>query len=546
MSNIIDLRETSPDHWQAKYQGNYGVYTVKINTDGKHRGTFSCSCPSDYYPCKHIAIVEAAIAERLAKNAGNRKKGKDPEMNVEEVLKKLTREELYDFMVKIVKNNPDLTNAVFLEFAEKIEDESNNKYVSVIRRGLETITFDEDDYYSEYDLYIDVLDEWAEKAEGFLKEKNPREAVLIAQAYIEEFARWLWETADSDLVDYIPETYHSRPFEILEKAAADSGSSKEKQVDVKELYDYCMAEMSKKKYAGLYMVDCFNDLLMTLSITVNPEAFIAVQHNLLDKVQDKSSYEAEKILDRIVGFYRKCHEPKKAWQYVEENIQINSFRRMVVEKRIKQKKFTEAKKLIHDYIDQRKNTYDSDEWNEYLLQIAQKEKDIPAIRSISYLFIKNEFDEQYYRIYKSAFSAGEWAEEFENLLRYYGTKKSFWGDPAADLLAAEGLAERLMEHVGKKLSLEKMEKYYAFFAAAFPQETLALFRKAVDQYAADNTGRNHYEHIVNVFNKMKKIPGGEALTADMKAQYLIKYKNRRAMVEILKGPETPIIPRFKR
>jgi hypothetical protein len=32
---------------------------------------------------------------------------------------------------------------------------------------------------------------------------------------------------------------------------------------------------------------------------------------------------------------------------------------------------------------------------------------------------------------------------------------------------------------------------------------------------------------------MKKIPGGDAVVADMKAQYLVKYKNRRAMTEIL-------------
>ncbi|MDR0657289.1 MAG: hypothetical protein LBG22_13330, partial [Treponema sp.] len=87
--------------------------------------------------------------------------------------------------------------------------------------------------------------------------------------------------------------------------------------------------------------------------------------------------------------------------------------------------------------------------------------------------------------------------------------------------------------IGKKHSLEKMERYYTFFAAAFPEKTLALFRKALDQYAANNTGRTCYEHIVNVFKKMKKIPGGDAAVADMKAQYRIKYKNRRAMMEIL-------------
>jgi hypothetical protein len=307
-----------------------------------------------------------------------------------------------------------------------------------------------------------------------------------------------------------------------------------------------MAEVSKKKYAGLYMADCFNNLLMTLSATVNPEAFIALQHNLFDKVQDKSSYGAEKILRRLVDFYTKRHEPKRAWQYVEENIQIESFRRMVVEKRIKQKKFSEAKKLVRDYIDKKENKYRSDDWDDYLLQIAQGEKDIPAIRSISYSFIKDNFDEQYYRTYKSAFSAGEWPEQFEKLFQHYEASKNSWHDHAADLLAAEGMAERLMEHIGKKLSLEKVENYHGFFAAAFPEKTLALFRKAVDQYAENNTGRTCYEHIVNVFEKMERIPGGASVTADMKAQYLIKYKNRRAMVETLKGPETPVMPRFKK
>jgi hypothetical protein len=523
--SIIDLRETSPNHWQAKYSGNYGVYTVKINTDGKHRGNFSCSCPSDYYPCKHIAMVEEAIVERIAKNAENRNGGKGPKISVGDLLKKLTREELYDFMVRLAKNNPDLTNAVFLEFSEKVENKGGNKYAPLIQKGLENVELDKDGYYDEMEIDIDVLDEWAEKAGQFLKKENPREAVLIAQAYIEEFASWLQKT--SDVVDYIGETYQFQPFEILEKAARDT------QINIKDLHDYCMAEVSKKKYAGLYMADCFNDLLMTLSAKVNPEAFIKLQQNLLDKVQDKSSYEAEKILGRIVEFYTNCREPKKAWQYVEENIQIESFRRKVVEKRIKQKKFVEAKKIIHDYIDTKQNKYRSNEWDDYLLQVARAEKDIPATRGISYSFIKDNFNEQYYRIYKSTFDAGEWEGEFENLLGQYEKEKGLWSDPAADLLSAEGKTERLLEHIGKNLSLEKLEKYYASFATAFSEKTLALFQKALDQYAKNNTGRDHYEHIIRVFKKMKKIPGGAAVAADIKTRYLVTYKNRRAMVEIL-------------
>jgi hypothetical protein len=254
-------------------------------------------------------------------------------------------------------------------------------------------------------------------------------------------------------------------------------------------------------------------------------------------VRDKGSYEAEKILCRIIEFHRSRNQNGKAWNYVEDNIQIERFRCQVVEKRIKEKKFDEAKKLIHDYIDKKENKYHSDDWDKYLLQIARREKDVPAIRGISYSFIENEFDKQYYSIYKSAFSPDEWPEKFEALFRHYERKKDFGDDPAADLLAAEGMAERLMGHMEKKLSLEKMERYYRFFADAFPENTLALFRKAVDLYAENNTGRSYYEHIVETFKKMEKIPGGDAAVAEMKDQYRTRYKNRRAMMEILNRNE---------
>ena len=141
MSNIISLQETSPNHWRAKYQGNYGVYTIKITTDGKQTVDFSCSCPSDYYPCKHIAMIEEAIAGRIMQNAKSKKNGRGKGVSAEDVLKKLSREEMYDFTVRLVKNNPDLSNAVLLEFAEKIETKNDNKYAPVIRRALEEQAF---------------------------------------------------------------------------------------------------------------------------------------------------------------------------------------------------------------------------------------------------------------------------------------------------------------------------------------------------------------------------------------------------------------------
>jgi hypothetical protein len=49
-TGIVELHRIAENQWKAKYQGNYGVYTIKITTNGKKTVKFSCFFPSDYYP----------------------------------------------------------------------------------------------------------------------------------------------------------------------------------------------------------------------------------------------------------------------------------------------------------------------------------------------------------------------------------------------------------------------------------------------------------------------------------------------------------------
>jgi hypothetical protein len=395
MIDIIDLCETSPNHWRAKYQGNYGIYTIHITTDGEKTVDFSCSCPSSGYPCKHIAMIEDAIAERVAKGQKNWNKEK---AGAEKLLKTLSKEELYDFLLRQIQFNPDLTNAFFLEFSSKLENAHQNKYSLVLRRALEAIELNEDDYYYEEEyMDLDILDQWFEKARQHLEKNNFQEAVLIAQACIEEFALWL-DNAGDEYSEWVSDVYQSVPFDILKTAIKENG------VDVQKLYDYCMTELPKKKYAGTDMYDNFNNLLIAFPAEVSGDAFIKLQDSLLDAVEDKSSYEAKKILQRKIEFYQNNHKPKQAWKLIEENIQISDFRKILVEKKIEKKEFSEAKKLVRDFIDDPQSQHERrspDNWDDYLLDIAQKEKDVPAIRRISHSFIERFFHEDYYKIWLS-------------------------------------------------------------------------------------------------------------------------------------------------
>ncbi|MCL2600663.1 MAG: SWIM zinc finger family protein, partial [Treponema sp.] len=60
------MRKVAENEWKAKYQGHYGLYNIRLTIDGEKAVKYYCSCPSCYHPCKHIGIIENAIASQAA------------------------------------------------------------------------------------------------------------------------------------------------------------------------------------------------------------------------------------------------------------------------------------------------------------------------------------------------------------------------------------------------------------------------------------------------------------------------------------------------
>jgi len=523
--SIINLQEISPNLWKALYQGNYGKYTIKIKFEAKKIVNFSCSCPSDYYPCKHIPMVEKAINERIAKN--------DKEHNValDQLLKDLSQKELYDFIINQAKYNPQLKNAILLAFMHKTNKKctsDHSNYTQILRETLAEFHIDYENI-EHYDFTeIEALDQWLDKAQEYVEQNNQNEAILICKACIEEYASWYEKQDFED--EYFGIDYQERPFDILSQIISMP------EANCKDLFDYCKIEMLKPKYAKTVMRNGFNELLTELSAVVGPDDFIELQDKLLKEINDKKSFEAQKILQRKIDFYQKNGQSDKALDVINENLQIESLRRQLVEKLIAENKLKEAKKLINDFISENESRFTIDSWYELKLKTAQKEKDIPEIRLASFWFIKHGFIHNYYDIYKLTFNKEEWPEKMENLISYYekAYKKSFCSY-IADVLQTEGQKERLMEYIEKHLSVDNLVKYYAEFSSLYPEKTLSLFRRAIDEYAKNNTGREHYERVANLLKRMIKMEGGRELVKEMIEQYRFLYKSRKAMMEIMNG-----------
>ncbi|GBU27318.1 hypothetical protein R84B8_00848 [Treponema sp. R8-4-B8] len=521
-TGIIELRKITDNQWKAKYQGNYGVYIIKITTDGKKTVDFYCSCPSDYSPCKHISIIKEAIAKKIA---ADEDEGKYGGLRLEDFIGNVSAEKLRKFIIAQAKYNTELSNAILLEFSANVGNIKGNKYSRLIQAALASVPHDEDDYYLEECLNIDVLDQWIDKARNYVRLKEYDEALLICKALIEEYSQWLYNIEENVSMIF-PSEYQYVPFDIMNNMI--------EHIDKKELYNYCMTEMKKKKYEETDFYYDFQQLFENLAAFINPDAFIAMQDKLFAGVKDKSSHEAETILQRKINFYRRLGQKKKAWEIIKENMQIESFRLIVVKRKIEKQNFRTAKKLINDFINSKEKSleefFDS-KWLVLLLDIAQKEKDILAIRMLSYKFIKKHFNKKRFQIYKATFSPAEWANEREKLFMLYSGTKGF-NSSAAEFLVAENEIERLVNYIDKYLYMDELERYYKVFASDYPEKTLEMFKKVLVPYAT-NTGRSHYDHISFILKKMSQIKGGEKTVSDLVADFRICYKNRRAMMEVL-------------
>lgn len=526
-NDIISLQETSENTWQAKYQGNYGFHKIKIKLTNGKVDDFSCSCPSDYSPCKHIGMIKEAIDHRVIKMT---KSPKEETISVEKLLQQVPHKELVNFIVQQAKYNPELTKKLFLEFLHKTTEKKENNYATLLRSAFEDLELDDDEYYGyqEDAIEIEILDELFEKASEFISQKRFDEAITICKACIEEYAQWL-EELDTDMVDYLDPNYSERPFELLSEIAFQPG------VNAHDLFQYCMSEMDKPNYSDSGLDDNFHDLLAELAQTDEDKmAFISLQNRLLKNIGNKNSNEAEEVIARIIAFFRMNNQEEKAWQLVEGNIQFESFRKQVVQQKITDGKLGEAKKLIDDFLFTHPNTpfrFHAN-WHELALSIAQHENDVPVIRKITFSFIENYFEAAHYRIFKSSFTLDEWKWEVKKIIAHYEKTDKGFSNSVANVLAEEQDAAMLIKYIEKHLTIDRLETYHSHFSKIYPNETLDLFCKVMNQYAEQNTGRTHYEFMVRIFKKMALVKGGKEMANRLIAQYKIQYKSRRAMVEV--------------
>ena len=299
---------------------------------------------------------------------------------IEEIISKIPPDKLQRFILSQVKKNSDLYNAIlrnFRENAEKAgkaeEKEESREEIDDGRNEAEILNIDKlpdsDTLYQKLNIALNLM-----------QTENYEKAVETCQSMITELFQWQ-QKLGSYFIQFISAEFVSTLFSILEVAAA--------YVNKEKLYHYCLFELKSRKSENVnsYFINYFHHFCSKLAVSLDHNAFLNLQDDLLSILDDKGGDEAKNILERKIDFYMRLNMEDKAWNVIEKNLQVESFCLKIVERKIAAHDLNSAKKIINDHIERQcknPNSYVSSIWYDMLLDIFHKENDVTEMRDQAY------------------------------------------------------------------------------------------------------------------------------------------------------------------
>jgi len=117
-SSRMRQRVKAGSRLSVRIDGNHGVYRTSLKGDGGKQLTYSCTCPSPYYPCKHAAALAYTYL-------------KEPETffevdTLQARLEKMDKEQLTGLLLTCLSEYPRLLTVLGFVAQEEEDDEEED------------------------------------------------------------------------------------------------------------------------------------------------------------------------------------------------------------------------------------------------------------------------------------------------------------------------------------------------------------------------------------------------------------------------------------
>jgi hypothetical protein len=538
---VSQPEEITPGLYETNVEGTE-IYTVRLKLKGEIISEFSCDCPYDLGPiCKHIAAFIFYLQEdklKLMTPYKDRKpkpsKRKTVAQQVNELLLKLSHEELKGFIREQSDKDPSFRRALLSSFAHLNKNETKSFYTKQIKSILKKAAGRGGFIDWHAVRYVGkAVGELLVTAHKQLNNGNYKSAFLIACAVLEEMTDALQFADDSnaDIGSNIDGAYN-----ILH----DMATAKLPEEMRKRLFEYTLTAFGSNNFSGW---DWHIGMLHIASLILREENEAGQVIALLDQVNKKgSAYEYEKAQTIKFQILKKTKGDKEADKFMEQNLSNTTLRREAIEKALSNNEFDKAITLARDGIAQ--DSKDKPglvmEWYDHLLKIAIKQKDTTKIIEYARLIFVDSIKEKqpYYNILKSHVDKKKWASFVKGLVNDLQTKERWFNlEVIATIYINEESWENLLsllkqELLKDRITLDYIKQYEKYLSNNYPEELVDLYGKGITLLLKHNTGRNYYKNACRYIRRMIKL-GGKNRVEELIDQLKKAYPQRRALIDEL-------------
>lgn len=432
--HIISLEKEEPGIWFAEVEGNEN-YNVTVEIDGNELVYCDCDCPFEGEICKHIAAVLYAITDNKSsqKNSLTKKKDKNRTNIIDDIFKKVSKEDLAKFIKSQFSKDHNFKNAFTTYFAEYIDENAASKYMMIVKNIIKA----SEDWYGFIDYrsartFTRNMETMLNKSEMLLENGNINESLAICKAMIEVIPTTIMDDSDGDiqiLSDYT--------FNIF------SQISKKAKPELRDaLFQYCINKYSELWKSNYDFGDEILNILPDLITTEEQEKYffkLIDKQIKLESANEYTDYKVKHLIHVKIDFLTGRKRKEEAWKLVEDNYQYPEFMGMIVHDFLGKKDYNKAIELCFEGIriaEGKQHPGIVREWNEKLLSIYESTKNIAEIRRMSKkLFFESDFQLKYYKKLKSTYEKSEWAEICEGIINNIKGKEAVGSYHYASTLA---------------------------------------------------------------------------------------------------------------
>ena len=526
MGNVTDLEQFG-NKITATVEGTRD-YTVTIRID-KKTITATCTCPYDWGGyCKHIVATLIALSE----NYPEIKKDKDKnEKKIKKILNNLSFDELKDFLISELENNPSLRNHFTIYFSGKSsKGKSLNGYKKEINLSYREIS--DLDGFIKYGTEID-FSYIRDLADRYIKAGTPLEAATIYQALSEVIAENMEDVDDSD-------GYYGNEFTLTVEDFANCINEAElSHIEKKKYIDYFFGkyiendpDYFRENYDGALSGICLSkDDLEYWKKLLKPH----LPKNLPDSEQWSEYYQARELLLTQLYLLDSLNHEKEFYELVKKYYrQEEEFCLSYIERLEKDNRCKEAIKIAEEGL----NLFPEHmltKIRRFLNRFYKKQSPEKYKQSLIKLFIQNRDWNDYERL-KEISSKEEWKEKILSIIinNLPKDRDRFGSDTIIDIYLKEEMFEEALEQVLAKRNLYTLSIYHKRLSKKFPKGYFNTYKELLVPFADSTTGRPHYREIVKYLKQMKKIKGFEEEFSKLVNLLKTKYAKRPAFLDEMK------------